>query len=522
LHVGKFLERGTSSMQFVETLKNLSLGRQLALAGAVLGVVLAMTFMVRGAVQEPMALLYSGLEPVNAGEVIEELDKRGVDYEIRGEAIFIPQSQRDSVRYALAREGLPQQSVRGYELLDDVNGFSTTSEMYNANYWRAKEGELTRTILSIPGVQSARVHIGASLRSGFARSGPPQTASVTLQSAQGITPRQAEAIQYMVALAVSGLKPADVAVIDPQKGMIAGPNVAKSEQPSILADTQSNTLEQKILRLLEARVGSGNARVSVSVDVNRERQRVSEVTYDPQSRVIRNRTSNDVSETNGSSAGGGVTVASNLPQASNGGGRSSSVRNSTESVVYEMNERRIETEMLPGDVQRISVAVLLNQQALNIDPTAANSTALSQQVIDDFENLILAAAGLDTQRGDSLTVELMPFQEIEIPEMVEAPSMIETMIERYSWPAAQAGLLGLIVLALAFGVIRPLFKQPPAGQRGSELNSPQLIGSDGSASASAPTDPFEFLKDYTKDRQDETAALLQAWLEDDQKVAVNE
>ena len=89
-------------MQFVETLKNLSLGRQLSLAGAVLGVILAMTFMVRGAVQEPMALLYSGLEPVNAGEVIEELDKRGVDYEIRGEAIFIPQSQRDSVRYSLA------------------------------------------------------------------------------------------------------------------------------------------------------------------------------------------------------------------------------------------------------------------------------------------------------------------------------------------------------------------------------------------------------------------------------------
>ena len=106
--------------------------------------------------------------------------------------------------------------------------------------------------------------------------------------------------------------------------------------------------------------------------------------------------------------------------------------------------------------------------------------------------------------------------------MLEAPSMVETMIERYSWPAAQAGLLGLIVLALAFGVIRPLFKQPPAGQRGGELNSPQLIGSDGSASAAAPTDPFEFLKDYTKERQDETAALLQAWLEDDQKVAVNE
>ena len=154
-----------------------------------LGVILAMTFMVRGAVQEPMALLYSGLEPVNAGEVIEELDKRGVDYEIRGEAIFIPQSQRDSVRYSLAREGLPQQSVRGYELLDDVNGFSTTSEMYNANYWRAKEGELARTILAAPYVTAVRVHIAAGTANPFQRD-LEASASVSVTGA-GIGPSSA-------------------------------------------------------------------------------------------------------------------------------------------------------------------------------------------------------------------------------------------------------------------------------------------------------------------------------------------
>ena len=169
-------------MKLLETLKALSVAQKLALAGSVAGVVIAMTMMVQGAVQQPKALLYSGLDPMHTGEVIAELEKRGVDYELRGEAIFIPQSERDSVRFSLAKDGLPQQSVQGYELLDDVNGFSITSEMYNAAYWRAKEGELTRTILAIPGVSSARVHIGASLRSGFSRSGPPQTASVTLVS----------------------------------------------------------------------------------------------------------------------------------------------------------------------------------------------------------------------------------------------------------------------------------------------------------------------------------------------------
>ena len=131
-------------MKFLDTLRALSLPRQLMLAGAVLGIVMAMSFMVQGVTKEPMALLYSGLEPQYAGEIIEELEGSQTPYELRGGAIFIPQSQRDEVRFALAREGLPRQSVQGYELLDDVNGFSVTSEMYNASYWRAKEGELTR------------------------------------------------------------------------------------------------------------------------------------------------------------------------------------------------------------------------------------------------------------------------------------------------------------------------------------------------------------------------------------------
>ena len=124
-------------MSFTATLRALPLQRQLMLAFAVLGVALAMTFLVRGAIQQPMALLYSGLEPAHTGEIIEELEKRGAKYEIRGDAIFIAQNDRDAVRFSLAQAGLPQQSVQGYELLDEVNGFSVTSEMYNAAYWRA-------------------------------------------------------------------------------------------------------------------------------------------------------------------------------------------------------------------------------------------------------------------------------------------------------------------------------------------------------------------------------------------------
>jgi flagellar M-ring protein FliF len=410
--------------------------------------------------------------------------------------------------------------VRGYELLDDVNGFSVTSEMYNAAYWRAKEGELTRTILAIPGVSSARVHIGASLRSGFARSGPPQTASVTLVSSTKLSASQAEAIQYMVALAVSGLDPADVAIIDPKRGLLAGPNVDRLEEPGIVAENQSSRLEQKILRLLEARVGPGNARVSVSVDVNRQRQRVSEVVFDPNSRVIRNRTSNDVSEASGGGAAG-VTVASNLPQGGGGqGGGSSTLKNSTESVVYDINETRRETETLPGEIERISVAVLLNEQVLGFDANAEDSAPLMRSLVSDFEQLILSGAGLSAERGDSLTVELMPFQEIEVEELTPAPGLVETLTERYFWSGLQAVLLGIVVIVLGFGVVRPLLSQ---GRKGELAVGMDTAVDGGSQTLTTDTvDPLDYLKSYTRERQDETASLLQEWLNEDRKALVNE
>lgn len=519
-------------MKFIETLRALPLSRQLLLAAAVLGIVFAMTFMVQGATKEPMALLYSGLEPQAAGEIIEKLDQAGTPYDIKGGAIFIPESERDQVRFALAKEGLPKQSVQGYELLDDVNGFSVTSEMYNASYWRAKEGELTRTILAIPGISSARVHIGASLRSGFARSQAAQTASVTISTTHTFSKSQAEAIQYLVALAVSGLKPEDVAVIDPTKGILAGPKTDNMAEPAMAAEDQSKALEQKIASLLEARVGMGNARVSVSMDVSRDRQRISTVSFDPQSKVIRNRTTSDVSESGSGGSSGALTVASNLPQeegaAAGGTPSSNSMKNSSESIAYEINETRTEIEKLPGQVERISIAVLLNEQALGIDPAAADAATIREQMIADITSLVSSGAGLNTERGDTISVELMPFQQVAAEDLVPAPGMMQQLVDRYFWSGLQALLLGVVVIVLAFGVVRPMLSPKPKTEDATGLpGQGAAAGAAGAggvlASGAAPeADPFNYLKDYAKERQDETAALLQQWLNEDQKVAVNE
>ena len=321
-------------------------------------------------------------------------------------------------------------------------------------------------------------------------------------------------------------------MVPPRHGILAGPNTEGVEAPSVIAEDEAGALEQKIKRLLFARLGEGNAEVSVSVDVSRERSVVSDVRFDPESRVIRSRTTNDSNQTNQSN-GGNLTVASNLPQGGGaaGGGESSS-KNSTETVNYELNEVRTQTERMPGQIERISIAVLLNQEALGLDLTAADVATQIEGVRQNFEALVRNAAGLDTQRGDTLTVELMPFQPLPEAELTPAPGMMQRLVEQHLWSAVQAIFLGVIVLALGFGVMRPVFTQGPATAGADPEADGDQAAVDGEAQAGengidaelfgSATDPIDYLKDYTRDNEEQTAALLQDWLREDRKAAANE
>lgn len=509
---------------FIQTLRQLSLGRQVVLGGAVVAVILLMGLTVLNATKPPMALLYSGLDPARSGEILQALDSRNIPYEIKQQSIFVPQNERDRVRFDLAQEGLPKQAVKGYELLDNVNGFSVTSQMFSTSYWRAKEGELTRTILAIPGVDGARVHIGANMGTGFTRSSTVQSASVTLTTSRALSLEQAEAIQYMVALSVSGLRADDVAVIDSNEGIIAGPNSMAARRTGPMANDLSSTMEQKIQRMLEARVGPGNAQVSVTVDVSREAQRTSSVSFDPESRVIRQRTVNDSNTTSSGGVGGALTVASNLPQAAapEGNASESETRNSTESVSYELNEVRTETERLPGQIQRVTVAVLLNEQALISTVDTGAPTPAPEDMVAEFERLVATAAGLNFERGDGLTVELMPFAAIADEVVVAAPGLVERLIEQHFWTGLQSLLLVLVIGALGFGVVRPILSSSPPREETEPEATPESVDSFGFPVDDTGSDPFAYLKDYADQREEETAAILNEWLTEDRKVAVNE
>ncbi len=511
-----------------------------------IAVVLAAVVVIAGLVQLSLAasaprmqLLYANLEENAAGEVIRALDQRAVNYEVRGNSIYVPAAIRDELRMALAGDGLPAAGGRGYELLDSLSGFGTTSQMFDAAYWRAKEGELARTIVSSRYVARARVHIGRNGNNPFQRRTRP-TASVALVPSGGpITPSQANAIRHLVASAVAGMAVEDVAVIDADGNLIPLP---ESADAASRAQDLSERIRTRILRLVEARVGPGNAVVEVSVDTVTTRKSVRERRIDPESRVA---ISTDTEERTDASSSqpDAVTVASELPDgdAASGGGSSTRASSTRERVNYEVSETQVEVTEDPGAIRRVTVAVLVNWAEPEGAPGTAEMRPRTEEELASLRELIEAAIGFDPERGDMVTLKSLPFPSRPPVEGVAVSASWLDRIDLDAMSAIQTLVLALVVLVLGVFVIRPILTRPAPAQQlqalppaGSEVPvltgeiaaadaPPTGPGTGDDAAANLPvtyesgSDPVERLRAMIGDRQEETVQILRGWLEEERK-----
>lgn len=493
-----------------------------------------------------MGLLYSGLAPNTAGEIIAQLEAQGVPFEVEGGAIYVDETRRDQLRLTLAGEGLPANSGDGYELLDELSGFGTTSQMFDAAYLRAKEGELARTIVANPHVSAARVHIAQASQSPFRRS-VKSTASVSIRGDGSQIPNStAEAIRFLVASAVAGLQPKDVSIINADLGvMIAHPG---EETPVRSALAHGERLKQNVERLILARTGFGGAVVEVNVDTLTDAETIVERTVDPESRVAISTNTQETSSSSRNQGGGDVTVASNLPEGNGQGGNEQSGQNSDtrEIVNYEISETTREVRRVAGSIKRITVAVLVDGTR-RVDETGAEVwEPRGEDELRALEALVKSAIGFDETRGDSVTLRSM--------DLSPDPNLIET--PENGWVTSrpldvmaltQIGAVAFVVLALGLFVVRPILlaakatdrplnEAPPADLITGPQSAPALTMSSDIDPASQTTsggdsqrltqlkpralsgpvqseDPVERLKALIDARQDETVEVLKSWIE---------
>ena len=535
--------------------------RRLMVAGATLAVFVAVLMLARIAATPGMALLYGGLEGAQAGEVIQALDQRGIRYEVRGDAIYVDATMRDEMRMSMAAAGLPAHSSTGYELLDGLTGFGTTSQMFDAAYWRAKEGELARTIVASPHIRAARVHISQGATQPFRRD-RQASASVTVTPAGGmLTPVQAQALRFLVSSAVAGLQPGDVAVIDGNGGLV----IAEETGAGGHNGDRMDALRRNVERLLEAHVGHGRAVVELNIDTVTDRETIVERRIDPETRVAVSQESEERNATMSDTRTGSVSVASNLPDgdaAGSDGSQQSREVESRQRVAYEVSQTSREIERGPGAIRRLTVAVLIDGVRTPDADGVMQWSPRPEAELEALRELVASAVGYDEARGDVITLRSLPFEPVSALQGTAASTGLFDRLGLDLMGILRLAALALVVMFLALFVLRPLLANarakeggpalprlgaamgaglspnalsgeiddnwgsagelsPLPGRLGNSFASPMGAGAgslsdfgDSDDSAPLPEDPVERMRALIADRQEETIEILRNWMEE--------
>jgi len=367
-------------------------------------------------------LLYGGLSDAEASKVIAALDEAKVPYKTGtgGGSILVPSDKVYAMRMQLAGRGIPSGDGVGFEIFDKAN-FGISDFVQRANYTRAMEGELARTISQIDEVESARVMIVMPENRLLLDKSTFPTASVFVhvRGTSQLQPQSINSIRFLVANSVEGLKPNHVSVVDNLGNVLS----EDTDDDSLSGLTSSQlaarrSLEQYLAKkaqdMLDKVVGPGQAVVKVSAEINYDTLSRKEVKYDPDGQVITTQTKNDQitdSSTTANTTPAGITANTEVNTNSSGSGapvNNTQNHTTTSTVSYDVGATTSDLVQSAGGIKRLTASVTIAQIEQGTGD-ARKVMPRTQQDLDKLRSIVSSAVGIDTTRGDTIALEEMPF-----------------------------------------------------------------------------------------------------------------
>ncbi|QTO55469.1 flagellar M-ring protein FliF [Duffyella gerundensis] len=467
-------------------------------AAAAIAVVIAMVLWAKS---PAYSVLYNNLSDEDGGAIVTQLTQMNIPYRFAEQgALMVPEANVHELRLRLAQQGLPKGGSVGFELLDKEKfGISQFSEQIN--YQRALEGELARTIETLGPVKNVRVHLAMPKPTLFVREQKAPSASVTLnlQPGRALDEGQISAIVHMVSSSVAGLPPGNVTVVD-QTGRLLTRSDSEGRdlndaQLKYASEVESR-YQQRIEAILNPIVGMGNVHAQVTAQINFDTREQTDEQYkpngSPENSAIRSRQSSN-SEQIGSPYPGGVpgalsnqpapansapltTPAANNAQNGQAGQNGNAANNANanagtsasttaraagpsntrqdNTTNYELDRTIRHTKMNVGDVQRLSVAVVVNYRA----DAKGKAIALTDAQLKQIDDLTREAIGFSTNRGDSVNVVNSQFS-AEDNSIAELPFWQQQAFFDQMMNAGRWLLVALVAFILYRKLVRPQLKK---------------------------------------------------------------
>ena len=458
--------------QLVEIWKQLGVSQRVSVISATLVLVAGLGSLAFWSSRADYSLLYGKLSDTEASKVISALDDAKVPYKVGegGGSILVPADKVYEMRMQLAGKGIPSGDGVGFEIFDKPN-FGISDFVQRANYTRAIQGELARTISQIDEIEAARVMIVIPENRLLLDKDKHPTASVfvRVRGNTQLQPSSINSIRFLVANSVEGLSPNFVTVVDNLGNVLSENN--ENDSISGLSTSQlaaQRNLEQYLAKkaqdMLEKVLGPGQAIVRVSAEINFDTTSSTAEKYDPDGQVIRTQTKNDESTiATSSSSTSAVGISANTSTDTNSvRSGSSPVNNSdnhktTSTVEYEINKTVSSLPQAAGGIKRLSAAVTV---AAQYDGTGTDRKVVnrSPEELDKLKQIVIGAIGIqtgaDNTRNDTLTLEELPFNDEFATTMTQ--QLDQQQQRQFWWDTARnfvypaLGLVALVVLLRIF------------------------------------------------------------------------
>ncbi|MEY4720717.1 MAG: flagellar M-ring protein FliF [Pseudomonadota bacterium] len=481
----------------------------------------------------PQRVLYAELDDANRATVTETLDKAGITYAIDNATgtLTVDEDQLYRARMLVASEGALATPEDGTALLDSMPmGASRTLEGQRLR--AARERELMMTIREIDGVESVRVHLAEGEKSVFVRDNVAPSASVMVRMARGrqLSESQVAAVVNLVAGSVPGLSIDSVRVVDQHGRLLSDKSGADSDRLELQARMEEK-LRGQVAALLTPMLGDGNFTSEIQIELDMDQVTSARESYDKEGSVVRSETSAQSTMAGAAPAVGVPGALANTPPApatAQAGppqgtqppapgqppvnGEASSTR------TYELGREVAVANSAPGKLKRLSVAVAISGAAMK------NAKAAD---IDQVRQLVSAAVGADTRRGDQVAVVVRKFESAAD----EALPFWET--PWFAMMVRNGVALIAVLLFLLLGVrpvIRALKGDPAPPPPAEAAGSPEQISTNAEVIEEAITDPrtgdvdpralahqLGLAKKLVAERPDEAVYALRQMLKDSEQ-----
>jgi flagellar M-ring protein FliF len=420
--------------------------------------------------------LFTGMSAEDAATVVQKLKESGVEHRIsdNGSSVLVPEERVNELRLEMAGAGLPKTGRIGFELFDR-NNLGITDFTEHVNYRRALEGELERSIKALNIVEQARVHLTFPKDSVFLDYREPAKASVLVSTRTGthLSAQNVTAITNLIASAVEGLTPDLVSVLDMQGTLLSRPHkkIGEDGAPSEAALDYKHQIEKdltaKVESTLEPLLGEGRFRVGVTADCDFTTSEQSEEIFDPTKSVMATSQKSEDTVNSPAQSAGVPGTSSNLPRAvprAVTSGTGSSRR--TENTSFETSKTVRHLKVPQGSIKRISASLLLDQEIRWEGQGKTRKRVIvppTPEQLKKINDIVAGVLGLDTQRGDRLVVESLPFEETLLAESAPDPAAktadkpknnqsADLLHDKRVWIGAGAGLV--VLLAASFFLLK--------------------------------------------------------------------